>query len=189
MKKGISAAIFLTLFFLGCRQHQNDAHYAEDPGNGLKKEVAVGEMVYTIQYKPAGFIVEKEHLDSAAAAERLRQLSGMVWFNISFSIKGFGQSPLRYKITGIDEYTQRQNYYLNQAPADIYLLYGNDSLLIDSYWFENNQNLAPFETMIVGFKLPAPDTIPVQDLRLAFFDRVFKNGIIKCVIKKEDINN
>jgi hypothetical protein len=146
-------------------------------------------MIYTIQYKPAGFILEKEHLDTAAARERANQLKGMVWFNISFSVDGYGQSPLRYKVASVEEYTERQNYYLNQAPRDIYLLYGNDSLLVDSYWFENNQNLAPFETMVVGFKLPPPDSIPERDLKIAFYDRVFKNGIIKTIIRKEDINN
>jgi hypothetical protein len=189
MKKGISAFIFLMLFLWGCREHQDNVKYAEDPDNGLKKEVTVGEMIYTIQYKPAGFILEKEHLDSAATRERANQLKGMLWFNISFSINGYGQSPLRYKISSIDEYTERQNYYLNQAPADIYLLYGNDSLLVESYWFENNQNLAPFETMVVGFRLPSSDSIPKYDLKLSFYDRVFKNGIIKSVIKKEDIND
>lgn len=189
MKKGINAGVFLILFFFGCGQHRDDVKYAEDPENGLKKEVTVGEMVYTFQYKPAGFILAKEHLDSASASERATQLKGMLWFNISFSVKGFGQSPLRYKISGIDEYTERQSYYLNQAPGDIYLLYGTDSLFVESYWFENNQNLAPFETIIVGFKLPARDTIPQHDLKISFYDRVFKNGIIKAVIRKEDINN
>lgn len=188
MKKVISACILL-LIVSSCARRQDDVKYAEDPDHGLIKEVRVGNMMYTVQYKSPAFVAAKEHLDSAATRERELQLKGMIWFNISFQVKDFGQSPLRYKISGLEEYNERQNYYLNQAPGDIYLLYGRDSLFVDSYWFENNQNLAPFETMVVGFRLPSSDSIPRQDLKLSFYDRVYKNGIIRTVIRKEDIND
>jgi hypothetical protein len=187
MKKGIS--LFLGLLFIyGCGQKKGTVSYSEDTDHGLKKEQTVGEVHYVVQYKPASYIVEKEHLDSAEAKTRLNQFKGMLWFNVSFSIEGFGQSPLRYKVSGLSEYSSRQDYYLNQAPKDMYMLYGNDSLYVDSYWFENNQNLAPFETMVVGFRLPDGDSIPRHDLKFSFYDRVFKNGIIKTIISKEDIN-
>jgi hypothetical protein len=186
MRKVNSWAL-IALIWMGCGERNNPIGYAEDADNGLKKEITIGKIHYKVQYKPADYIIATENPDSAQKRQRQEQLKGMVWFNISFSVDGYNQSPLRYQIADLNEYTQRQDYYLNQAAKDIYLLYGKDTLYVDSYWFENNQNLTPYETMIVGFKLPVGISEPAQDLKLSYYDRIFKNGIIKAIIKKEDL--
>lgn len=186
MKK-VNSLLLMAVLWIGCKQHGDPLKYAEDAGNGLKKEITIGKVHYKIQYKPADYIIAAENLDSAQKKKRAEELKGMVWFNIAFNIEGYNQSPLRYQVADLNEYTQRQDYYLNQAAKDIYLLYGKDTLYVDSYWFENNQNLTPYETIIVGFKLPGGISEPKEDLRLSYYDRVYKNGIIKAVIKKEDL--
>lgn len=188
MKKVISV-LLPALLLMACVREKDPVKYAENAEHGLRKTITVGEVVYTVQYKPPAYIAHMEHLDQAATAAREKQLQGMAWFNISFTIKGFNQSPLRYKVSGLEEYTARQSYYLNEAPKDMYLLYGKDTLYVNSYWFENNQNLALHETMIVGFKLPGETQNPEQDLRFSFQDRVYQNGIIKTIIRKEDLEN
>ncbi len=188
MKQAINLLI-LALLLAGCSREHDPVAYAENDRNGLKKTITVGDVNYTILYKTPAYIARKEHLDKTAEAAREKQLQGMAWFNIAFSISGYNQSPLRYQVSGQEEYAARQNYYLNEAPNDIYLLYGSDTLYVSSYWFENSQNLLPFETIIVGFKLPGNVQQPEQDLKLSFYDRVFKNGIIKAVIKKEDLED
>ncbi len=185
--KGLLAALLLT--GAGCAVEKDPVKYSENEQNGLRKTVAAGPLIYTIQYKPPAYITRMEQLDKAAGAERKKQLEGMAWFNVSFRVKDYGQSPRRYNIKGMEEYVQRQDYYLNAAPADMYLLYGKDTLYVNSYWFENNQNLAAHETIIVGFKLPGALSRPDQDLKFSFYDRVYKNGIIKTVIRKEDLEN
>jgi hypothetical protein len=70
----------------------------------------------------------------------------------------------------------------------MYLLYGKDTLYANSYWFENSQGLTPHETIIAGFRLPGSETIPKEDLHFSFYDQVFKNGILKTVISKEDLS-
>lgn len=186
MKEAISI-LLLALLLAGCRGEKDPVKYAENKENGLRKTITVGTVNYTVQYKAPAYIARKEHLDRMAEMAREKQLQGMAWFNISFRIPDYNQSPLRYNITGLEEYTGRQNYYLNEAPKDMYLLYGSDTLYVNSYWFENSQNLLPYETMIVGFKLPGNDLKPERDLKFSFYDRVFQNGIIKAVIKKEDL--
>lgn len=188
MKKVINL-LLLAVLLTSCNQDKDPVQYAEDASNGLKKEVTVGDVQYTVQYKPAAYVARMEHLDAKAEQARIKQLQGTAWFNISFSVKGFNQSPLRYQVNGLEEYTARQDYYLNRASGDMYLLYGKDTLYVSSYWFENNQNLATHETMVVGFKLPAGTAKPEEDMRLSFYDRVFQNGIIKTIIKKEDLED
>ena len=188
MKKVISL-LALAMSLVGCKAESDPIKYAEQEDNGLRKTVGVGDVIYTVQYKPATYITEMEHLDKKAAEERMKQLQGTAWFNISFSIKGYNQSPLRYQASGLEEYNARQDYYLNKAPKDMYLLYGKDTLYVSSYWFENSQNLSTHETMVVGFTLPEKVVQPEEDLRFSFYDRVYQNGIIKTTIKKDDLEN
>lgn len=186
----VTSLILILGLLCSCNTAKKDVvTYAQNTENGLRKDIALGNMVYTFQYKPQDYILKMEHLDSRTEEykERVKQLQGMAWFNISFTVKGFEQSPLRYQVSGLEEYNSRQDYFLNTAPKDIYMLYGKDTLYVNSYWFENNQNLAAHETMIVGFKLPDTDTKPEKDMQVSYYDRIFKNGIIKIIIKEEDV--
>jgi len=192
MKKVISGMLLTGLWLIaGCSsiaEQKDIVRYAENPGNGLRKKVTVGNCTYTIQYKPAAYILFLEHTPPDQLGQRRQQLDSMAWFNISFHIEGFESSPLRYKVSGLGDYDTRLNYYLNDAAKDMYLLYGKDTLYPVSYWFENNQNLTAAETMIAGFRLRDGDR-PDHDLHFAFYDRVFQNGIIKTIIRKADIDH
>jgi hypothetical protein len=188
MKQVINILV-LGIVLSGCNRQQDPVLYTEDKDNGLKKTVEVGEVIYDIQYKPPAYIARMEHLDKTAEAARMKQLEGIAWFNISFSIKNYNQSPLRYQVSSLEEYNARQDYYLNKAPKDMYLLYGKDTLYVSSYWFENNQNLSLHETMVIGFKLPGKTLKPEKDLQFSFYDRVYQNGIIKTIINKEDLED
>lgn len=189
MRTVISVLLAISLSACG-RQHDDIVSFAQQPEHGLRKDVTIGKMTYTVQYKPQAYILKMERLDENRKQEydeRMKQLEGTAWFNISFSIKDYSQSPLRYEVSGLEEYTNRQDYFLNAAARDIYLLYGKDTLYVNSYWFENNQNLTAHETMIVGFSLPGNAKKPEKDMQLSYYDRVFKNGIIKVIIKKDDV--
>lgn len=178
-------------FLVSCsfqRKEENIVKYSESEKSGLHKVVTIGECVFSFQYKPAAYILEAEHLQTPEEIQkRKQQLDSMVWFNISISIKEQNQSPLRYKINGLPEYEARLNYYLNEAAGDLLLTTGSDTLFPVAYWFENNHNLTPKETMVVGFRLPF-DNYPAHDLHLSYYDRVFKSGIIKVLINKKDID-
>lgn len=190
MKTATKLLLLVLLAAAGCKERVEDTvQYTEDMSNGLRKKVSIGDLEYDILYKPSAYIVHKEHLPAAEAAKRVQDLHGTAWFNISFKVRDFNQSPLRYKVSGLEEYTARQDYYLNYAPKDIYLLYGADTLYVSSYWFENNQNLTLHETMVIGFRLPGQTAVPEQDMKLSFYDRIFENGIIKAVILRKDLEN
>jgi len=188
MKKVIKL-ILCTGLLVACKpaRPKDPVVFAQQESNGMRKEVRVGNMHFSIQYKPAAYILAQEHPDAAELKRRSEQLKGMAWFNITFDIPGFGESPLRYQVGGLDDYTARQDYFLNRAAGDISLCYGRDTLAPETYWFENNQNLTPHETMVVGFRLPASDSVPGQDMLLSYYDRTFRSGIIKALIRKEDL--
>jgi len=188
--KAISILVLSVILLSSCRNPGKDiVAYAKDKENGLRKEIKAGMMVYDFQYRPKAYTLKMEQLQEGTAAykERSRALDGTIWINISFHVEGSGQSPLRYGAGSLEEYTQRQDYYLNQAVKDITLTYGGTNLYPASYWFENNQNLAAHETMIVAFALPDRENTPGKDITVSFRDQVFNNGIIKTTFKKEDL--
>ena len=118
----------------------------------------------------------------------MESLKGTAWFNISIKRADGSITPLKYGIANLDEYNQRLNYFLNNAKDDIRLIYDADTLRPSAYLFENNYNLTPQETMVVGFTLPVSEDRPEKAMQLSFTDQVYKNGIIKVMYSREVLN-
>lgn len=164
--------------------------YVEENENGLVKTVDIGDLRYKVQYKPHDYILAHELKggNDSERLSRLNQMKGTAWFNITIARPGKGESPLRYNVSSLEEYNHRYNYFLTAAARDLALAYGGDTLFPISYHFETSYNLAPVETMIVGFGLPA-DSVAGQNMQLIFYDRVFNNGIIKTSFTKESLQS
>lgn len=181
---------------VACRQKLKPAayvQYVENVKNGLRKTVKVAEWEYTVQYRPADLITLTESkgiYNAGFVKKRATQLQGTAWFNISFRLADGKVSPMRYDLSSRQEYEVRFNYFLNEAVKAIKLIHaGKDTLAPMSYLFENNYNLTPQETMIVGFQLPTGTAVGDNDMQLCYEDRIFKTGIIKTQFKKEDLDN
>lgn len=195
MNKAIS--IFSILLFLlpSCKQRMGAdgyAKYVQSVPGGLKKEIGVNGWLYTIQYKPHDYIALQETKGAANAGEAAKirgRLQGTAWFNISFRRADGSISPLRYMVTDTDGYESRLDYFLNTAKKEVALVYGNDTLPPCSYVFENNFNLAPMETMVVGFLLPGSDKTPSKAMKLVYNDVVFKNGVLEAEYHAKALDN
>lgn len=192
MKKGISLMIIAGSLLAACNTNFSNTteakKFMEDKDNGLRKEVRVDRIIYNYQYKPTDYIVATEASGSeepAALEQRKKDLDQMWWFNVELSVADFNQSPLRYQLTSLEEYQQRQDYMLNYAPRDFVLIAGADTLHPASYWFENNQNLTPQETVVLAFE--KPKQIP-EEVQLVFNDQLFRNGMIKATFETKKLN-
>lgn len=187
--------LFASVFIASCTQKLEPSEYMQyvhDTKNGLRKEVKAAGWVYTFQYRPTAlisFVENKSISDSRIIAKRMIQLEGTAWFNISFRISDGKISPMRYNLTSRQEYDVRYNYFLNEASKGIRLIHGGkDTLIPMSYLFENNYNLTPQETMIVGFHLPKQKEFE-NDIQLCYEDHMFNTGTIKVIFRKEDLNS
>jgi hypothetical protein len=198
MRKGISYFItaLLLVFATACHRDLKPVAYVsyiQGDGNGLKKTIIIDKWEYTMQYKPYDYIIMQETKGKAAGYDinkRRAGLKGTAWFNITFKLADGHISPLRYDLASRDDYDRRFNYFLNQAVHSIQLVYDSkDTLYPTDYLFENNYNLTPQETMVVGFELPGRPDKPQKDMQLCYNDQVFKNGIIKAFYKSKDLNN
>lgn len=81
-------------------------------------------------------------------------------------------SPLRRLCSDINEYNLYNEYLLNGAKNEIYLISGNTINYPVFYAFENNYNAFPFETINVGYTLPKKNKKSTP-MSLVFVDRVF----------------
>lgn len=187
--------IFLFTVCASCRHKLATADYVSyvtKKESGLKKIIEIDGFEYSVQYKPHEYIMlmeSKGDFSSYNLKKRTADLKGTAWFNISIKRADNHTTPLKYGVSSLDEYNARLQYYLNEASKDIWLLYGSDTILPASYLFENNYNLAPMETMVVGFLLPPGDKYPKKQMQLSYNDIVFKNGIIKAFYTEEALKN
>lgn len=189
--KIITLVIAICLTLLSCFHSSLDKNTSAgviSSKDGLQKDIIIDSFFVSFQLNPTANLLKREGLtEEKELKARTVQLDSMFWFNVSISIKGFNQSPLRYQISSLEQYESRLNYYLNEAANDFSLVVGNsDTLLPSVYWFENNQNLLSRETMIIGYQRPK-DFVALQDLHLSYFDRIFGNGIIKATIESRDL--
>lgn len=189
---GVVLSLLLIFLFASCNFHKEASsdiiQYVENPENGLRKSVSIGVCSFQFQYKPNAYILKQEHDEnSTMKTERLHQLDSMVWFNVTIQINGYNDSPLKYAAMNYEEYTARLNYYINNSKSDYYLVTGKDTLYATAYWFEDNKGLTPNLTMIVGFKLRHASRAK-HNLIIAYYDRVFRSGIIKTVFNIKDID-
>lgn len=186
-------AVLIAIGLMACHRTLKTDEYVKhirNVDNGLRKIVEVGDWEYDIQYKPSDYILSLEQVSDSSRKRRQEELKGTVWFNISFMNKTGKVSALRYGLGSIDEYDGRLGYFLNGAEAEIQMVYGlKDTLKPIAYEFENNYNLAPQETMVVGFKLPDGEERIHQDLQLVYNDKIYKTGIIKVKILKGSVEN
>lgn len=197
MQKVISIILFALIFSccVSCKHSMKAADYVSyvsSKENGLRKISQIDGWEFSMQYRPYDYIMLMEnkgdwsHYD---LKKRQSDLKGTAWFSIAIKRADNSITPLRYGIASIDEYNSRLNYFLNEAVKDIKLLYNEDTLHPVSYLFENNYNLTPQETMIVGFYLPKGENYPEKTMQLSFTDRVFKNGIIKAEYSDKALNS
>jgi hypothetical protein len=166
--------------------------YVNDEKNGLKKVSRIEGWEFCMLYHPADYTILKENSGQNKnynADKRKEDLQSTALFSISIKRTDNSISPVRYRVSSLEEYNSRLNYYINHAMKDIRLMYGNDTLTPSSYVFENNYNLGPMETMVVGFELPFGKPSPAKNMRLSFLDRVFKNGIINAEFSTDAINS
>lgn len=88
-------------------------------------------------------------------------------------------SPLRRLCSNLEEYNIKNEYLLNSAKNDIYLVASDNTIKYPVYYaFENNYNAFPFETINVGYAFKNNETKKMKKIKLVYIDRIFSNDSI-----------
>ena len=186
--------LIIIVIFLGCKEKLKPLQYAQfvqGKESGLMKVITVDNWDFVFQYKPYDYILLMEQRTKDPDfnfKKRMENLKGTAWFNISVRRSDGNISPMRYNLGSNEEYNQRLNYFLNEAVKNIRLIYDKkDTLMPMAYEFENNYNLSPQETMLVGFKLPKDEYYPKKAMQLTYDDQIFGNGTIKAMFSTDNL--
>ncbi|MFA6152611.1 MAG: hypothetical protein WC716_14905 [Chitinophagaceae bacterium] len=193
MRKGISVLFFL-LAIVSCKGPGSLSpaayiSYLENAENEYCKKTVIGSNEYTIQLAPAEYMVCKEIEPSDSSgrviANRLKELEGHVFFMIK--IGSTEKSRMQQGGKRISDEQVNVNdkvaYYDQYAAKDINLIAGGKLLSPSTYLFENNYDLSPYNTIVVGF-----ETGPVPaDLKITFNDRYTGIPAIRASFSKEQI--
>lgn len=192
MKKGISILVIL-LALLSCNRPgklsaADYLSYLENPEHDFCRKVVVGNYEYTIQLAPAEYMVckETEQSDSSKRlmAARLKELEGTIFFLIKIGsteesrIQQGGKRMSEEQINVND----KVSYYDQLAVKDISLEKGEKLIYPSTYVFENNYDLSPYNTIVVGFEAGK-----TENLTLTFNDRYTGVPAIRASFSKEQL--
>jgi hypothetical protein len=189
--------VFLLLLICGCnKKHalspQEYVGWVEDPSNGLRVERTMGPITYSVQYKPYDYVIAKEeksnNIAKATFETRHKAMKRMQYYTLR--IQTTGNDLLKEGSLSQQEYYQRQNYLTFEFQNDIQLIEDKDTLSAALFQMVGNYGLAPYVDFVMGFK--SKDSLQDQqqyDKEFILEDKIFGNGILKFIVKKENINS
>lgn len=162
--------------------------YMEDISNKARQSVKAGGMTYIIQLSTPEYMASKELLTDESMrekyAERLKELEGNVFFQIQIGKDRMSESMIEKKQEDAQA-DRRVMYYASSAAADIGLSVDGQLAEPVAYHFEDNYGLAPYNTILVGFKMPEKYEV----ITLNFNDRYSNIPMIKASYTEQFINN
>lgn len=189
---------FLLLLLSNCKNKENVlapkeyVAWVEDKDNGLRIERLMNPITYTLQYKPYDYVIAKEErsntISKSTFADWYKELDKMQYYTLRIEAKGV-TDILKMNSPSQQEYYQRQNYLTYEFQGDIQLVDGTDTIPCDLFQMVGNYGLAPYIDFVIGFK--SKDAIQNQvqhDKQFILEDKIFGGGILKFIVKKEDIN-
>lgn len=188
MKYKIIIFCVFSLLVFSCAKKKMTAidymRYVENEDNGLKVSKNIGEVNYTIQFKPVEYILLKEN---RANDPKEKEIDGMQYYTLSFSLKKSDKDILRHDLREQNEYYERVNYFSYGLQNDIYLVEGTDTLKCNLFNYVRSYGLSPRADFILGFNKTGKNMI--QDKLVVVEDKVFEGGIIKLKISEKDLEN
>lgn len=190
--------LLVILFFLvsACgKQHLAPDEYmkwVEDESNGLRVKRTFSDYVFTLQYRPADYMVAQEMRSGAVPAgkrtQRSKELEQSLHFNFIIGTPGNDISPFKAN-TGPDGYFERINHFLNDGASDFTLRSGNDTFDCTLCHAEQTYGLAPENILVLAFEPRSGKEIVLKDdLLLVYEDKVLGTGMVKMKIEKDKLD-
>ncbi|MCK6648972.1 MAG: hypothetical protein L6Q66_04905 [Bacteroidia bacterium] len=184
MKGFLIIPAFLFLFSCGITSLDRNEYisYIENVDNGLNVIKTVGEINYSIQYKPEDYIMIKER----SYGNKVLIENNMYYFTLRLALSDKSKDILKYNISSPSEYYQRVNYYSFGFQDDILLFSGMDTLECSLFQYVPSYGLSPSADFVLGFEKVGESE---NDLQFVLDDKIFGAGIVKLVVRDKDIKN
>lgn len=168
--------------------------YITSSENGLSPSKSFSGIKYSIQYAPNQYVaIRSIDLDSINPAEfekKCIEMEAIEQYVFTMELEESKEDILNYKLESKQEYESRINYLAFGFQNNIYLVAGKDTLNCELYHFERTYGLSSKCTLMLGFKnIQNNDKNFKCDRQIIINDNVFKGGIIKLKINKDDLKN
>jgi hypothetical protein len=164
--------------------------YVNNPKNGLCTSKEIGEVIYTLQYKPLEYLIilekQKDSISKNELEGRMDELKDMKYFTLKIEAKNNKEELLKYKLSSDEEYYERIRYFSFDMQKDIYLKNSKDSIPCSLFHFERTYGVVPYANFVLGF-LNQSKSNSDGDQYFTFYDQVFDGGKINIKILKSDI--
>ena len=113
--------------------------WVENKENGLKVEKKIGEITFTLQYKPLEYValldLHKEQLNKQELEKKMDEYSSLQYFTFQISADT-QQELLKKDVKGADDYANRINYFSFEMQKDLKLIENTDTLNCELFHFE-----------------------------------------------------
>lgn len=163
--------------------------WISNPENGLIKKQKVEDLSYSLQYKPADYMVcmeeRKDNISANELSEKRKEYSELEYYDLKIEMeKGQGEL-LKHHIPISSSYEQRVNYYAFKMQKDIYMVSAGDTISCAMFHFERAYDIAPYSKFLLAFAKTKND----KDKIIVFDDKIFNKGIFKFRFSQEEIKN
>lgn len=196
MKKVINA-ILLCCTIIACNDNKSFepnkyVQYLKNAKNEYQIKQTIGIHEYTIQLATPEYMIVKElgNDDDSTTAnfqKRMKELKGYLFFLIKMNTTEKSRMEQGGKRTSEQQLNvdRMVSYYDQQAILDISLTQGYNELKPVTYVFENNYELSPFNTIVVGFEVGENK----EDLTLTFNDKYNNIPAIRASFSKKKLES
>lgn len=164
--------------------------YVQNPVNGLCISKEIGEITYTLQYKPLEYLVilekQKDSIGRKELENRMSELKDMQYYTLKIEAKNHQRELLKYKLSSDEQYYERIRYFSFDMQRDLSLKENKDSIPCSLFHFERTYGIVPYASFVLGFLNPFP-TDNNGSIYFTFYDQVFDGGKINFKLLKSDI--
>jgi len=165
--------------------------WLQDKDNGIKKEKNIDDITFSLQYKPAEYIVcmeeKKDQISDSLLKKQQEEFSDMEYYDLTIALSEGQGELLKHDLTSITQYDERVQYFAFDMQQDIKLIEDGDTIPCSLYHFERTYDVAPYSKFLLGF-VKGKNAEPKERI-LTFYDKVFNKGLIKFTYTDEDFNN
>jgi len=163
--------------------------WCQNKENRLKKQKEMQDIIFTLQYRPAEYVLCMEQKPQTISKndlqKQLKELEGSEYFDFSIGLSSGQGELLKYNVSSTNEYTSRLNYFAFDMQRDLKLLDGDDTLSCTLFHFERAYDVAPYSVFLVAF----PKTKNTTSTKTFLYpDKIFGKGMIKFTYTKEDLS-
>ncbi len=189
------AVLFVTMIMLSasCNRVQilqagAYSSWVQNPENGLLVKKQIGEIEYSIQYKPLDFVILQSNgkaVNKSEAQILKKEFDGMEYF--TFRLKSLSENDaLNMNSDNEGQYNLKLEHFINNVQDDFKLVDGQDTIPCSLCQYERDYGITPYQTFSLGFNKVRNSP---HDLRLIYSDQVMGTGPVSITIESGTIKN